>query len=246
MFDVVCPGRVCVVRVVKEGITQALQRLRVSYIDVLMAHAPPVPAASWQAMEEAVRSGQARSLGVSNFDKSQGREQLVALMSSATIPPAVAQYESHPYQPNEAMAALCEELGLQVMASSPLGAPHKVGAYLSRQRSAGREVDDASKLVLANAAVTAVAQELGCTAGQAVLRWGIQRGHTVIPKSFAPHPHTHLQENFAAWVEQQEHQPLSEAQMASLSSLGRGLRATALYNQPAQQGGGGGGGCTVA
>ena len=96
MFDVVCPGRVCVVRVVKEGITQALQRLRVSYIDVLMAHAPPVPAASWQAMEEAVRSGQARSLGVSNFDKSQGREQSASTGKETMLSSRAARYAKPP------------------------------------------------------------------------------------------------------------------------------------------------------
>ena len=119
------------------------------------------------------------------------------------------------------------------MAASPLGAPHKVEAYLTRQRSIGKELDDSTKLVLASDAIADLAAELGCTAGQLVLRWGIQRGHSVIPKSFAPAPHLHLRENFAAAL-----QPaLSEMQMARIFSLDRGLRATALYKS-AESGGG--------
>jgi diketogulonate reductase-like aldo/keto reductase len=131
------------------------------------------------------------------------------------------------------MATLCAQHGLQVMAASPLGAPHKVGAYLTHQRSIGKELDEATSLVLASEAVAGIAAELGCTAGQLVLRWGIQRGHSVIPKSFAPHPHLHLSENFAA-----AQQPaLSEIQMARILSLDRGLRATALYKSAESNGG---------
>ena len=78
---------------VREGVQQALERLRLSYVDVLMAHAPPVPAACWREMEAAVRSGQARALGVSNFDKNAGRRELSKLLASATVPPVVAQFE---------------------------------------------------------------------------------------------------------------------------------------------------------
>ena len=157
----------------------------------------------------------------------------------------------------------------------------------ARRRSAGHDVDDAASLVLANPAVEEVATAVGCTAGQAVLMWGVQRGHTVIPKSFASAPHTHLRENLAAAaatfaatdgersngaaadgerstngvaatdrgrptdapangedrsidapanagersigvVVGREVGELSEEQMAQLSGLGRGLRATAL------------------
>ncbi len=120
------------------------------------------------------------------------------------------------------------------MAASPLGAPHKVGAYLARQRAVGKQLDDATKLVLANDTVADIAAELGCTSGQLVLRWGIQRGHTVIPKSFAPQPHLHLRENFAA----AEQPALSQAQMARITSLDRGLRATALYKSGERNEGG--------
>lgn len=120
------------------------------------------------------------------------------------------------------------------MASSPLGAPHKVGAYLARQRSAGKELDDATKLVLASDVVAGIAAELGCTVGQAVLRWGIQRGQSVIPKSFAPPPHLHLRENFDSTTLQPA---LSDVQMARIASLDRGLRATALYKTPESDGG---------
>lgn len=78
---------------VREGVHHALERLRLSYIDVLMAHAPPVPAVCWREMEAAVYSGQARALGVSNFDKVAGRRELSSLMAKAAVPPTVAQFE---------------------------------------------------------------------------------------------------------------------------------------------------------
>ena len=80
---------------VRDGVQQALARLRLSYIDVLMAHAPPVPDACWREMEAAVISRQARALGVSNFDKSSGRRELNNLMASAGVPPSVAQFERY-------------------------------------------------------------------------------------------------------------------------------------------------------
>eukprot|EP01043_Picozoa_sp_COSAG02_P050110 COSAG02_NODE_5109_length_4620_cov_3.383765_4_plen_218_part_00 len=78
---------------VREGVRQALERLQVSYVDVLMAHSPPVPTICWREMEAAVYLGQARALGVSNFDKSAGRRELSSLMAEAAVPPAVAQFE---------------------------------------------------------------------------------------------------------------------------------------------------------
>ncbi len=78
---------------VREGVRQALARLRVSYVDVLMAHAPPVPAVCWREMEAAVYSGHALALGVSNFDKRAGRRALSSLMAEAAVPPAVVQFE---------------------------------------------------------------------------------------------------------------------------------------------------------
>ena len=83
----------CCTESVREGVQQMLERLRLSYVDVLMAHSPPVPAACWREMEAAVCSGQARALGVSNFDKGAGRRELSSLMASAVVPPAVAQFE---------------------------------------------------------------------------------------------------------------------------------------------------------
>lgn len=132
------------------------------------------------------------------------------------------------------MATLCAQHELQVMAASPLGAPHKVEAYLARQRSVGKDLEDAKKLVLANGTIADIAAAVGCTVGQLVLRWGIQRGHTVIPKSFAPQPHSHLRENFAA----AQLPALSQAHMARIADLDRGLRATALYKSADSSGGG--------
>jgi diketogulonate reductase-like aldo/keto reductase len=58
---------------VAAGVEQMLERLQLEFVDVLMAHSPPVPPLAWAAMEAAVDAGQARALGVSNFDRPAGR-----------------------------------------------------------------------------------------------------------------------------------------------------------------------------
>ena len=137
---------------------QSLQRLGVDQIDLYIIHWPQGgPTWAWPGMEEAQRRGQARSIGVSNFSVAE-LEQLAAVASSQ---PVVNQVEFSPFAYRKALLAACEGRGLAVEAYSPLGT--------------GRHLSDST--------VGSIAERIGRTPAQVLLRWCIQRQTIVIPKS---------------------------------------------------------------
>ena len=130
----------------------------------------PVPLHdTWQAMESLVDSGLAKHIGVCNYNIALMREML----NYARIQPAVLQVESHPYLTQEKLMRFCREQDIAVTAYSPLGAL----SYLELGMA------DAAQSVLEQQTVTAIAARLGKTAAQVVLRWGVQRGNAIIPKT---------------------------------------------------------------
>lgn len=124
---------------------------------------------TWQAMETLVDSGLARHIGVCNYNVSLMRDML----NYARIEPAVLQVESHPYLTQETLMRFCREQDIAVTAFSPLGAL----SYLEL------EMADASESVLVQSAVVAIADRVGKTPAQVILRWGVQRGNAIIPKT---------------------------------------------------------------
>ncbi|MFK7992731.1 MAG: aldo/keto reductase [Granulosicoccus sp.] len=124
---------------------------------------------TWQAMETLVDSGMAQHIGVCNYNISLMRD----LLNYARIAPAVLQVESHPYLTQEKLMRFCREQDVAVTAFSPLGAL----SYLEL------EMADASESVLVQADVVAIAERLGKTPAQVILRWGVQRGNAIIPKT---------------------------------------------------------------
>lgn len=124
---------------------------------------------TWQAMESVYHDNLVREIGVCNYNSGL----LHDLMSYASVKPSMLQIESHPYLTQQRLIRLAKQYGLNVTAFSPLGAL----SYL--------ELDMASvaESALDQSVVKAAADRLGKTPAQIVLRWGIQRGNAIIPKT---------------------------------------------------------------
>jgi diketogulonate reductase-like aldo/keto reductase len=120
------------------------------------------PSVTWKAMEDLLKTGKTRAIGVSNFNI----RRLESLLTSSTVIPAVNQIEIHPYLQQLQLFDFCKKKGIQLTAYSPLG---------NNQTGEPRTVDDAK--------VHEIAQELGKDPGQVLVSWGVQRGHVVLPKS---------------------------------------------------------------
>lgn len=167
----------------------------------------PVPLSeTWRAMEALVDEGLVREIGVCNYNTGL----LHDLMSYARRKPAMLQVEAHPYLTQEALLRTAADYAIPVTAFSPLGAL----SYVSLDMASTAES------VLQEAVVTAAANRLGRTPAQVVLRWGIQRGTAIIPKTSRPE---RLRENLSLFDF-----ALSDAEMAAISSLNRNRR----FNDP--------------
>jgi D-xylose reductase len=222
---------------VRPAIERSLSDLGVDYLDLYLVHFPislkyvafeeryppgwhfdpnatdpkmeptSVPIAdTWGAMEEIQRSGLAKYIGISNFGCSLIRD----LLASASIRPAVLQVESHPYLVQEKLLRYCQQEDIAYTAFSPLGA----GSYVPLGMA------DASDSVLEQPLIKSVANKYGKSPAQIVLRWGVQRGTAVIPKTSRLE---RLQENISLFDFQ-----LSNDEMQQISALDRQQR----YNDP--------------
>ena len=137
---------------------RSLRRLGVDYVDLYLVHWPQGgPTWAWPGMERAHELGYARSIGVSNF----GVADLGALLPTATVAPAVDQVQFSPYEYRKALLDACEQHGIVLEAYSPLG--H--GRHLSSDAAAR------------------IGQRLGRTPAQVLLRWCVERGVPLIPKT---------------------------------------------------------------
>ncbi|BAS94365.1 Os05g0456200 [Oryza sativa Japonica Group] len=125
---------------------------------------PDIPA-TWQAMEKLYDSGKARAIGVSNFSC----KKLEDLLNVARVPPAVNQVECHPVWQQGKLRKLCQSKGVHLSAYAPLGSPGSPG-------------NDGPN-VLSHPTVISIAKKLQKSPAQVALRWGIQMGQSVLPKS---------------------------------------------------------------
>ncbi|MGZ4250665.1 MAG: aldo/keto reductase [Solirubrobacteraceae bacterium] len=136
----------------------SLRRLGVDQVDLYIVHWPEGgPTWAWPGMEAARQQGYARSIGVSNFSVSE-LEEVFAIASS---PPVINQVQFSPFEYRRALLRACEERGVAVEAYSPLGT--------------GRHLGDPT--------VAKIAERVGRTPAQVLLRWCIQRHTIVLPKS---------------------------------------------------------------
>jgi len=178
----------------RKAFADSLEKLGTDYVDLFLIHWP-LPTqydgdfvSTWQTLAEFKTEGRARSVGVSNFQP----EHLARLAAETDLVPAVNQVEVHPYFGNEAVRAADRAAGILTEAWSPIGR----GAPLEEP------------------AVREVAAVVGRTPAQVVLRWHLQRGDIVFPKT------THrerMEENFAIFDFE-----LDEPAMAAITALDRG------------------------
>jgi diketogulonate reductase-like aldo/keto reductase len=137
---------------------RSLRRLGVEQVDLYIIHWPRGgPAWAWPGMERAREQGYTRSIGVSNFNASE----LGQVIAAGTVPPSVDQVQFSPFEFRRGLLDACERSGVVLEAYSPLGT--------------GRHLDDPT--------VRAIAERLGRTPAQVLLRWCVERGLPVIPKS---------------------------------------------------------------
>lgn len=161
---------------------------------------------TWQAMEELTKEGLARNIGVCNFGTSQIRD----LLTYAHIRPAVLQVETHPRLTQPKLLRYCQQEKIAYTSFSPLGAESYYGLDMAKQ----------SESLLLNLVVKAIAEQVDRTAAQVLLRWGVQRGTAVIPK-------TSSQERMAENIRIFDFE-LSAEQMQQLNELDEGRR----FNDP--------------
>ena len=177
----------------------SLEALGFDYLDLFLIHWP-LPTkydgdfvSTWQTLEEFYREGRARSIGVSNFQP----HHLRRLHEVTEITPAVNQIEVHPFLTQDDVRSFCAEHQIAVEGWSPIGQ--------------GAVLDDP--------AIGSIAERVGKTPAQVVLRWHIQRGDIIFPKSVTP---ARINENFEIFDFE-----LSDGDVAEISALNKNQRSGA-------------------
>lgn len=181
----------------KKAIDYSIETLGVEYLDLYLLHqAMKDYFSAWRAMEDAYKEGKLRAIGVSNFYP----HVLTNFCETVAIRPMVNQIEMHPYFTQEPALKVMEEYQVVPEAWAPLGG--------GRHNPFDNEM------------VKEIAAAHGKTVGQVVLRWNVQRGVVVIPKSVHK---TRIEENFQIWDF-----TLTEEEMQRISSLDLGYQGTAV------------------
>lgn len=206
---------------VEGGCRDSLGRLGVDYVDLYLIHWPvclkkghampplaehmdDVPLTeTWGAMEALVEKGLCRDIGVSNFSQ----KKLELILEKAKIPPVMNQVEGHAYLQQDKLKAFCEEKGILITAYSPLGSPDRPA----------RVLDETDPILMEDPVLKEIAGRVGYTPAEVLIRWAVQRGTIVIPKSVTP---ARIEANLRAGCEYR----LPEEEMAALGKMNRDLR----------------------
>ncbi len=198
-----------IARRVMDEFDASKEKLGMGYVDLLLMHWPGVFSnedagfakearlAIWETYEGFLKRGDARAIGVCNFTAAHVQD----LLDAGRTVPMVNQIELHPYCQDPELTAFCKRHGIVVEAYAPFAS----GAFD----------------LLKDPAIVEVAQESGCSTGQAILRWHVQQGHVVLPKSGNA---KRIAENLDIFSFE-----LSEEQMARISGVrpAQALRTTA-------------------
>jgi 2,5-diketo-D-gluconate reductase A len=178
----------------KRALHASLERLEMSHVDLYLIHWP-VPSKdkyveTWKALVELQQEGLTRSIGVSNFQQ----PHLERIIAETGVTPVVNQVELHPYLQQPGLRREHADLNVVTEAWSPL----------------------AQGAVLDDPALVEIAERHGVTAGQVVLRWHLQLGNVVFPKSVTP---ARIEENFDVFGF-----TLTDDEMTAIEALDRGER----------------------
>ncbi|XP_078608534.1 aldo-keto reductase family 1 member B1-like isoform X3 [Branchiostoma floridae x Branchiostoma japonicum] len=210
---------------VREAMMQSLGSLGLDYVDLYLIHGPTCfkygtnpyqpPGKledifddvdyidTWKAMESLADEGLAKSIGVSNFNT----QQLERLLQNCRIKPAVNQVELHPYLAQQQLVDFCKRNDILVTAYSGLGAPAR-----PRRAQSGEE----EPVLMEDPTVVEIGKKYGKSAAQVLIRYHLDRGVSVIPKSVTP---SRIQANFDVMDFS-----LSKEDLTSLGQLDRKLR----------------------
>ena len=176
-----------------KAIDKMLDRLQTDYIDLLLLHQQFGDyLGAWKDMEKAVAEGKVKSIGLSNFES----ERLEEVLAAATINPSVLQVECHPYYQQNDLKKRIAPYNTVIESWYPLG--HGDAALIEEP------------------VFTKLAEKYGKTNAQIILRWHIQEGIIVFPKSSNP---VHIKENIDIFDFE-----LSEEEMNEIRQLDKGFR----------------------
>ncbi|MCP4438822.1 MAG: aldo/keto reductase [Aureispira sp.] len=208
---------------VQTALQKTLNDLSLDYLDLYLIHWPVVlqPTSmfaakasdliplkevptieTWQALESCVQAGLSKNIGVSNFSVNK----LSELLAQTSTTPAMNQIELHPLLQQKEMLDYCKTVGVQLTAYSPLGSKDRAAALRSANEPS----------LLENTTILDIASTHNCTAAQVLIKWALQRGTAVIPKSVNP---KRLKENFEA-----QELTLSSQAMQEISTLDKHFR----------------------
>jgi len=172
----------------------SLAKLGMDYVDLYLIHWPlpkkDLYVESWTMMEQLYAEGRARAIGVSNFQPNHLRR----LQAETTVLPAVNQIELHPTFNQADLRQVHQDMGIATEAWAPI--------------AQGAELD--------NATIVEIAERVGKTPAQVILRWHLQIGNIVFPKSVTP---SRIEENFDIFDFE-----LADADVSSISALDSGNR----------------------
>ncbi|CAJ0587048.1 unnamed protein product, partial [Mesorhabditis spiculigera] len=171
------------------SLKESLSDLKLEYVDLLLAHMPTAfnedmsghetnvkVEQIWQGMEELVKKGLVRSIGVSNFNI----EQIERVVKVAKVPLANVQVELYIYLPQHELQEVCKKHNISLTSYATLGSPGRVNFTLK----SGAKLNWApAPSALEDAAVVELAKKHNKTPAQVLLRWAMDRGIAVIPKS---------------------------------------------------------------
>lgn len=178
--------------IVREALEESLRNLKMDYVDLYLIHWPADGfEKAWEEMNILMKEGKIKAIGVSNFNKRQ-----LDKIANIGVSPAVNQIESHPYFRNDELIKECVNRNIKVQAWCPLG-----GSYSSLKTDKLFEE---------------IAQKYDRTPAQIILRWHIQRGLMVIPRSSNI---MRLKDNIHVFDFK-----LDEADMSKINALDTGIR----------------------